>query len=179
MDWVSEEVEEISEKKDISKFIWRGIFGFIVIMVIALIVQTKGSSAKPVGAHVKHLLVSTQVGTQGGTAEIEQAGLERILDIKRQLDEGANFSELVAEYSDDPTTKMQGGDLGWVTRGEMTANFDAYIWRGPIGKYSDPVKSSYGYHIIYIVDRNISDAEAYQQDINRRLNELNKEKAAE
>ena len=175
MDWVSEEVEEISEKKDISKFIWRGIFGFIVIMVIVLIAQTKGNDVKPIGAHVKHILVSTE----GGDPEVQQAGLERIIDIKRQLDEGANFSQMAAEYSDDPTTKMQGGDLGWIARDDMTANFDAYVWRGPIGKFSDPVKTNYGYHIIYIVDRNISDAEAYQQDINRRLNELNKEKAAE
>lgn len=172
MDWESEEVQEVKEKKDLSKYIWGGIFLFSLIMVGFLFTSDSGESKKRAGVLTKHILI----GFDKQDPEARNKALKTVQDVKQQLENGADFAEMAMQYSMDPGTKAKGGDLGWIKRGDMVANFDTYIFNGPVGKYSDPVETSFGFHIIYIIERNLSDQEIYQQEINRRLNELNKEK---
>lgn len=68
-----------------------------------------------------------------------------VLERARQ---GEDFAELAAEYSDDPGSAAQGGELGWFERGMMVPEFeDAAFALGP-GEISDLVETGYGYHII-------------------------------
>ena len=168
MDWESEEINEVKETKDTSKRIWYVIIIGILVMIGVLFLQEgKKGETRTIGAHVKHILVKVEAGDTKG----RDVALEKIKDIKRQLDEGANFSALAAKYSDDPDTKTKGGELGWLSKGTMSKGFEEYVWSGPIGEYSNPVETTFGFHIIYIVERNLSSAEEYQLDVNRRLNE--------
>lgn len=63
---------------------------------------------------------------------------------------GADFATLAKRESMDPSTKDQGGDLGWHRRGEFVPEFDRWYFTLPPGQVSPVVKTVFGYHIIKI-----------------------------
>ena len=72
-------------------------------------------------------------------------------DVSAQLAAGADFATLAAKYSIDTSTKDKGGDLGWFGRGKMVAEFENAAFSLKVGEISQPVKSTYGYHIIQVL----------------------------
>jgi peptidyl-prolyl cis-trans isomerase SurA len=80
------------------------------------------------------------------------AALKKIEDIKKQLDNGADFAELAKEYSDDPGSKANNGDLGFFQRRAMVKEFDEAAFNLKKGEISDIVKTRYGFHIIKLTD---------------------------
>jgi len=74
-------------------------------------------------------------------------------EIKRRLAEGEDFAELARRYSISPTAK-KGGDLGYIERGQVGKEFEAaaFALKNP-GDVSDIVKTTFGYHIIRLEDR--------------------------
>jgi peptidyl-prolyl cis-trans isomerase D len=64
--------------------------------------------------------------------------------------EGKDFAELARQYSKDPGSAQQGGDLGWFPRGRMVPAFDAAAFRAKAGEIVGPVRSQFGYHIIKV-----------------------------
>lgn len=74
-------------------------------------------------------------------------------DIKKQLDKGANFATLAKKYSTDTATASKGGDLGWFGAGEMDSDFEKAAYQLKVNEISDPVKTSYGYHIIQVTGK--------------------------
>lgn len=73
----------------------------------------------------------------------------KIADIKKQLDNNADFAELAANNSDCPSGK-NGGDLGEFTRGQMVGPFEEAAFAQEIGKVGDIVETRFGYHIIKV-----------------------------
>lgn len=74
-------------------------------------------------------------------------------DLKRQLDKGANFTQLAKKHSMCPTAK-RGGDLGEFRRGEMVKAFDQVVFQKPVLEVHGPVKTQFGYHLIKTLYRN-------------------------
>lgn len=107
---------------------------------------------------LKHILItvdtsSTSDSEEKGNAETE--ALNKAKDIIKALDDGENFDDLAKEYSSDTANKDNGGSLGVVS---FNDNYDANFLESAkslgVGKYSsEPVKSEYGYHIIYKVSQ--------------------------
>jgi parvulin-like peptidyl-prolyl isomerase len=77
--------------------------------------------------------------------------LARAVEIKQRLDAGEDFATLATEYSDDPGSAAAGGDLGWFGRGMMMAEFEDAVFALEPSQISDPVKTTFGYHIIQLV----------------------------
>ncbi len=76
------------------------------------------------------------------------------LQIKAQLDKGADFAALARQYSLDVTTRQTGGDLGWFARGQLLQQaVEDAAFSLTKGQISGPVKSELGYHIIQTLDR--------------------------
>lgn len=90
-------------------------------------------------------------------ADLQQRGPEaakaRIDDLKRQLNEGADFAALAREQSDDPAAAAQDGSLGCGGEGRFLPDFEAAAFALPVGQVSDPVETSVGYHLILVTER--------------------------
>lgn len=96
-----------------------------------------------------HLLVA--VGEDADPGE-ERAALEKITNLKQQLDGGADFEALAISHSEDLGSARKGGDLGLFGRDIMDPQFEAAAFTLPLNKISNPVRSAFGYHLIKITE---------------------------
>jgi peptidyl-prolyl cis-trans isomerase D len=80
----------------------------------------------------------------------KEASKKKIEDLAAKLKGGADFAELARTSSDDPGSKSQGGDLGWITRGgAMPEKFEKSLYAiGKAGEVSAPVETQFGWHLI-------------------------------
>jgi len=83
----------------------------------------------------------------------EAETLALALDIRRQLEAGADFATLAKQYSSDTGSAANGGDLGWFGHGKMVAPFEAAAFSLTVGAISQPVRTDYGYHIIQVLEK--------------------------
>lgn len=79
--------------------------------------------------------------------------LKMALKVKSEIENGSNINELAVQYSDDPSAKVNGGDLGYFSSLQMVQPFEDAAFTLQIGQVSDPVLTSFGYHIIQVKDR--------------------------
>jgi peptidyl-prolyl cis-trans isomerase D len=96
----------------------------------------------------RHVLI--QLGTS--EEKSKEALMPRIEEIQKKLSEGVSFEELAREYSEDPGSAKQGGDLGWVARGEMVKPFEEALFSMNTGEVSGVVETQFGLHLIQLED---------------------------
>jgi peptidyl-prolyl cis-trans isomerase D len=97
--------------------------------------QAQSQFKTPEQVDVRHILVKTK---------------EQALDIKKQLEGGADFATLAKKYSEDPGSKDNGGLYKNVEHGKMVPEFDKAAFELQPGKISDPVQTSFGFHILKV-----------------------------
>lgn len=78
---------------------------------------------------------------------------EKIKDIRTEIIRGGDFSIKAIQYSDDPGSYLNGGDLGWVERGEMVPEFEAVIFKLKEGEVSDVFETPFGFHIAVVDEK--------------------------
>lgn len=76
----------------------------------------------------------------------------KIMDIRKQAQKG-DFAALAKKYSEDPSAKDNGGDLGWFSVLRMVYPFESAAFNTEVGKISQPVRTRFGYHIIKVADQ--------------------------
>ncbi len=86
-----------------------------------------------------------------------------IKDIHKRLLDGEDFKQLARQYSEDPGSKMDGGNLGWANPGEYDPAFETTLNATKIGEIASPVQSSFGWHVIEVLDRRNEDVSQEQQ----------------
>ena len=82
------------------------------------------------------------------SAEDEQKVKNELLDLRKKIAEGTDFVEIAIDYSEDPGTSSQGGDLGWFASGAMVKPFEEALLKLKPGQISEPVKTDFGWHLI-------------------------------
>ncbi|MEE2753409.1 MAG: peptidylprolyl isomerase [Candidatus Latescibacterota bacterium] len=82
----------------------------------------------------------------------ENVGLE-IQRIRVEVEKGGDFAELAKEYSEDPGSARNGGDLGFFSRGQMVGAFEDTAFSLNSGTLSQPFKTQFGWHILKVEDR--------------------------
>ncbi|MFC0469020.1 peptidylprolyl isomerase [Halalkalibacter kiskunsagensis] len=90
-------------------------------------------------------------------------------EVKERSDKGEDFAELASEYSIDPSSKDNGGDLGYIRKGMMVPEFDSAVFSLEVNKVSDPVETQYGYHIIKVTDKKANTFEDKKDVIKEEL----------
>ncbi len=88
-------------------------------------------------ASARHILVSTE---------------EACLDLKQQIEGGADFADLAKQHSSCPSGQ-RGGDLGTFGQGQMVPEFDKVVFNDEIGVVHGPVKTQFGFHLLEVTKR--------------------------
>ena len=96
---------------------------------------------------VRHILISVDPNGGANADAAAKAKAQAILDQLRK-DNGKDFAELAKKNSDDPGSKDQGGELGWIKHGTTVAEFDQTAFAQQPGQISGLVRTQFGYHII-------------------------------
>lgn len=118
--------------------------------------------------HAAHILVTVPAGTD---EQAEAQAREKAADIARKAREGADFAELARQHSDDPGSAAQGGDLGYVGRGATDPAFEQALFELAVDQISDPIRSSFGFHVIRLVDAKTEekDFDAVRDDLAQEI----------
>jgi peptidyl-prolyl cis-trans isomerase SurA len=100
--------------------------------------------------HARHILVRVNELTSEAEAK---AKIERMKD---RLDSGANFADLAKLNSEDASA-AKGGDLGWLSPGDTVPEFDEAMKKLELNQVSPPVRTSFGWHLIEVLERRKQD----------------------
>ena len=99
-----------------------------------------------------HILIAVDAKKDATDEEKEKAekkALEKAQKLIKKLDDGEDFKELAKKNSDDESTAINGGDLGYFSLDEMTEEFSNAVKDLKVDEYTkEPIKTEYGYHII-------------------------------
>jgi len=101
-----------------------------------------------------------------------------LLKLKSDIDNGKSFSELASEYSEDPSSKIKGGDLGWAGPGDFTPVFENVSNSLSIGQVSEPFKTQFGWHILEVLEHREHDQKKSNKE-NQARNTIQKRKIDE
>ncbi|OGI56843.1 MAG: hypothetical protein A2V58_05850, partial [Candidatus Muproteobacteria bacterium RBG_19FT_COMBO_61_10] len=97
-----------------------------------------------------HILI--RVSDKDGP-DADKKALQKAQALRQQLASGADFAVLAKKSSDDPGSAVKGGDLGFVTRdGSMVKPFEDALFGLKQGELSQPIRTSFGYHLIRLVE---------------------------
>lgn len=110
---------------------------------------------------VRHILINTT--TNMSASEREQAR-EKAESIHQQLQaDPSKFAELAKANSDDPGSRNNGGDLGFIKRGDMVPAFEDAVFSLNKNQISAIVASEYGFHIIEVTDIKPADVPSFEE----------------
>ena len=125
---------------------------------ILKLIEKRGNTVKFLDQTLaRHILV------QPSEIRTENQAEELINTIYERLTSGEDFKQLARQYSEDPGTKMDGGELGWSNPGDYDPAFEQTLNATKIGELSKPVKSSFGWHVIEVMDRRNEDVSQEEQ----------------
>ena len=75
---------------------------------------------------------------------------KRISEARNKIVNGANFTDVAKQYSEDPSAAQNGGDLGWFSAFRMVYPFESAAYNTKVGDISEPFKTQFGYHILKV-----------------------------
>jgi peptidyl-prolyl cis-trans isomerase SurA len=96
---------------------------------------------------VAHILIGTPRGSDDTLAAYKKAD-----SLYKVLSAGADFTNLAKSVSEDKQSSVNGGDIGFITAMQVVYPFETEAYQTPVGKFSKPVRTLYGYHIIKKLD---------------------------
>jgi peptidyl-prolyl cis-trans isomerase D len=107
--------------------------------------QSKTSYSTPESRTASHILLTLDVEVSDKESEAVRM---KLINIRDQLIQGGDFSELAKINSEDPGSASTGGSLGEIDRGMMVKPFEDALFEMAVGDLSSPVKTSFGWHLI-------------------------------
>ena len=121
------------------------------IHIIKLLEQRGAGVQRIEQTKLRHILVSpSEIRSPEETADL-------IAEIKKEIDNGADFAELAKIHSEDPASALNGGDLGWATSDQFVGQFGTVMDATEIGVVSEPFLTNFGWHILQVLDRREED----------------------
>lgn len=120
---------------------------------------------------VQNLKGQKEIKTGHILVETEEAAK----DLKAQLDKGSKFEDLAKEFSKDEGSKANGGEIGYVLKGQLVPEFEEKAFAMKKGEVSGPVKTQFGWHIIKVTDIRDVKVPTKEQAMNGLKNKLSRE----
>ena len=114
---------------------------------ILKLIDIQGNREEILQHKVRHILVLANTDIARSHAS------KRLSEIRQRILSGESFDELARIYSDDAVSAAQGGDLDWVSPGEMVPQFEETFNQTALNEISEPFNTSYGVHILQVQDR--------------------------
>lgn len=119
-------------------------------------------------ASVRHILIGLQDPADGSERTKEEA-LALAQEIRKELTDGSDFAELAMQYSEDPGSRENGGLYADTPVSNWVPAFKNAVLELPLGEISDPVETSYGYHLIKVEARSVQSLEQLNDTIYNQL----------
>jgi peptidyl-prolyl cis-trans isomerase D len=101
---------------------------------------------QPKRVKVRHILIKTDRKDPESLAKARK----KAESIREEAVQGKDFAQLARQYSEDPGTKDQGGELGYITRGQVVPEFEEAAFSLKAGGISNVVQTPYGFHILKV-----------------------------
>jgi parvulin-like peptidyl-prolyl isomerase len=155
--------ENANEPKDYTRYLWLGILASVLLM-IGLFAAVGERQPKRSEIRAKHILIKCN---QQDPADRGRA-LKTARELRERIMKGESFEKLAKEYSEDPASAARGGDLGYNPKGTFMEQFEKYVWSAPLNELGEIVQTGHGFHLVVVTDRHISDADAYEAELERR-----------
>lgn len=90
--------------------------------------------------------------TQASARHILVDSEAQCLQLKTDIENGADFAQVAREHSSCPSSR-DGGNLGTFGRGQMVREFDEVVFSAPVGVVQGPVRTQFGYHLVEVTAR--------------------------
>ena len=87
------------------------------------------------------------------------AAWNKIAGLRKQIIDGADFNEIAAKNSEDPSAKENKGLLGYFSAFQMVYPFEDMAYRTPVGQVSEIIRTRFGYHIIKVHEERLTPGE--------------------
>ena len=170
----SEFVVMYSEDNNQGDLGWRKITGFPELFKLPISQLKIGQVAEPItsgaGEHILYLenkrgptvtfekqwnvrhilLIPNRIRTETDSED-------KIIEIREQIINGASFADLAAEFSDDPGSKQEGGNLGWAGEGLYAREFEEAIKKSNLNEITEPFLTEFGWHILEVLGTRVED----------------------
>jgi peptidyl-prolyl cis-trans isomerase SurA len=121
---------------------------------------------------VRHILVTPNELVSDNEARI------RLEQLRERISGGDDFATLARSHSDDKGSAIKGGELGWVSPGDLVPPFEEAMNQMAVNELSQPVRSRFGWHLIQVLERRQHDA-TDEVRRNKARQALREQKAAE
>lgn len=109
---------------------------------------------------VSHILVGTE---------------KEAINVKNRLNKGEKFAKLATEFSTDEATKANGGEIGYITAGQLVPEFENKALSMKVNEISAPVKTQFGWHIITVLDKRAARVPSREEAKTNITNKLGRE----
>ena len=101
--------------------------------------------------HVRHILIKpSEIRSEEETRRLVERLYQRIVA-------GEDFAELAKNFSEDPGSALNGGDLNWIDPNALVPEFREVMSNTASGELSKPFKSPYGWHVLQVLGRRATD----------------------
>ncbi|MFL6203497.1 MAG: peptidylprolyl isomerase [Thermoanaerobaculia bacterium] len=173
--------EKLRQEAVIQKYVGAKVFGDVAVTDQAareFYDKNQDKMQRPERVHLRHILIGVKAGAPEADKKKAQ---EKAEDLLEKLKDGEDFAKLAAENSDDAGSKVRGGDLSWISRGQpMPPPFEqaAFALARP-NDLSGVVETQFGFHIIQLVERQAASAVPFEEARPRITQMLQQKQAAE
>ena len=122
--------------------------------------ERKSQMVTPEERRARHILIAVPKGADEAAIA---AARKKAEDLRKRILAGESFEKLAEKYSDDPGSSKLGGDLGYFSRGSLDPAFEKAMFSMKVGDVSEPVLTSFGFHIIKLEDIRAEKAKPFEQ----------------
>jgi peptidyl-prolyl cis-trans isomerase C len=132
------------------------------------------------GRHILIRFAGSRVPPREGQPELtEEQALAKARELRAKILNGASFADIAKAESADQGSGENGGDLGAFSPGQMVEEFDREAFAVPVGLVSEPIRTSFGYHLILIDERGAKQFDEVRDYIEQALRPRTGQRAIE